>query len=319
VERAESLASSGVARNSAVPGRDAGEDAQRALFDPALLQQLERLELLARKVFRGLLRGEHTSLRRGRGQEFADYRRYQPGDDFRYIDWNIFQRLDRLFLKLYTAEEDLGLYLLIDSSASMGAGDPTKFDHARRLAASLAYIGLNNLDRVVVAAFGDGLTQRIGPLKTRQQITSVLDFLSRLATAASARFDTACKGLTTLTLRPGLVVVLSDLFTGEHLHQGLRSLRGQGHDVLVIQLLAEEEIEPPLDGALSLVDIETGGELKVTVDAELRAHYRRRLARWLEDLERSCVRLGCEYMRVSTAIPFEDVVLNYLRRGGHFR
>ena len=149
------------------------------IFDSEFLRKLERLELLARKMFRGQLRGEHSTSRRGRGLEFSDFRRYRAGDDLRHIDWNIFSRLERLFLKLYAAEEDMSLHLLLDTSASMGFGDPSKFDSARRLAASLAYIGLNNMDRVAVAAVADFTGAMRSPSPSATAATATRSMLLR--------------------------------------------------------------------------------------------------------------------------------------------
>lgn len=289
------------------------------VFDGEFLRKLERLELLAKKIFRGLLRGEHTTPRRGRGLEFSDFRRYQPGDDFRYIDWNIFSRLDRLVLKLYASEEDVALHLLLDTSASMGFGEPLKFDYARRLAAALAYIGLNNLDRVGLTAFADGLGASLAPLTAKRQMASLLEFLLKLRCGATTRFGLALREFASRTRNAGLVIVITDLLGGDDAELGLEALRHRGHDVVVLQLLSEDEIEPPIDGALRLVDAEDGSELRVTVDADLRGLYRARLQAYLDDLERYCRKAGIEYLRASTAIPFEDVVLKYLRQGTYLR
>jgi len=294
-------------------------DDTQLLFDAEFLRKLERLELLARKVFRGLIRGEHSTPRRGRGIEFADFRRYRPGDDLRYIDWNIFARLDRLFLKLYASEEDLTLHVLLDTSSSMSFGEPLKHDYARQLAAALAYIGLSNLDRVSMYAFSDQIRATLPPLKSKRQMSAVLDFLSAQPHGGQTDFSQPLKTFASQTSRSGLVVVISDLFGRSGFEAGLDVLRFAGHDVVVVQLLAEEEIEPPLDGALILVDAEDDAELKVTVDAELRALYQRRLQSLLDDTAAYCRRAGIEYSRASTAIAFEDVVLKYLRQGRLWR
>ena len=289
------------------------------VFDSDFLRKLERLELLARKLFRGLVRGEHDTARRGRGLEFSDFRRYQPGDDFRYIDWNIFSRLDRLVLKLYTAEEDQTLHLLLDASASMGVGTPAKFDYARRLAASLAYIGLNNLDRVSLQLFADTPGDGLPPLRTRQRITTVLEFLGTRQCAGRSALAPVMRAFAARTASPGLVAVVSDLQAMDDLGEGLDALRHRGHDVLLLHLLTEDELEPVLDGALTLMDAEDGAGLKVTVDAGLREIYQRHLQQWLHGIEDCCKRAGVEYLRASTAIPFEDVLLKYLRQGMHLR
>jgi len=289
------------------------------LFDDGFLRKLEQLELLARKILRGLLRGERTTSRRGHGLEFTDFRHYRPGDDFRHIDWNIYSRLDQIFLKLHSSEEDVTLHLIVDTSASMGFGEPSKFDHARRLAAALAYIALNNLDRVGVSAFAESLGASLPPIKARHHMARLLSFLGELPCGGATRFGPALREFTMRTRSPGLVILISDLLGAGEAQDGIEALRHGGHDVVVIQLLAESEIDPPLGGALRMVDAETGDELEVTVDRELRRLYQLRLERRLQEVESYCRRRGVEYLRASTAIGFEDVLLKYLRQGVHLR
>ena len=289
------------------------------VFDDEFRRKLERLELLARKILRGLLRGEHTAARRGRGLEFYDFRGYRPGDDFRHIDWNIYARLDQLFLKLHASDEDLTLHLLVDASASMGFGEPSKFDHARKLAAALACIALNNFDRVGVSTFAAGLGASLAPSKARHQMASLLTFLNELPCRGATSFGASLRAFATRARNPGLVVLISDLLGADDGLAGIEALRGGGHDVVVIQLLAESEIDPALDGALRLVDAETGDELEVTVDEDLRAFYQQRLERRLQEIEQFCRRQGVEYLRASTAIAFEDIVLKCLRQGAHLK
>ena len=289
------------------------------VFDGDFLRKLEQLELLAKKIFRGQLRGEHSVPRRGRGLEFADYRRYQPGDDLRYIDWNIFSRLDRLFLKLYATEEDLTLHLLLDASASMGFGEPRKFDYARQLTAALAYIGLNNLDRVGITTFSDCLGVSLPPIKTKHHMATLLPFLETLECNAGTQFVDALRDFSSRARNPGIVVVIADLLGHEDIDVALDALRRRGHDVVVIQLLSEDEIDPPLDGVLTLVDAETNHQLKITIDPHLREIYHNRLDTRLAQLESYCRKAGMDYLRVSTVIPFEDVVLKYLRQGTVWR
>ena len=289
------------------------------VFDDEFRRKLERLELLARKIFRALLRGEHTASRRGRGLEFHDFRGYRPGDDFRHIDWNIYARLDQLFLKLHASEEDLTLYLLVDGSASMGFGEPSKFDHARRLAAALACIALHNFDRVGVSAFAESLGAGLAPSKARHHMAGLLTFLGNLPCAGTTRFGPAMRAFATRTRNPGVVILISDLLGAEDAQDGIEALRSGGHDVVVIQLLAESEIDPPLEGALRMVDAESGDELEVTVDEALRKHYQHRFDRRLREVESFCRRQGVEYLRASTAIAFEDIVLKCLRQGAHLR
>lgn len=289
--------------------------AYESLFDDAFLRKLERLDLLARKIFRGQMRGEHTTPRRGHGIEFSDFRRYRPGDDIRHIDWNIYSRLDRLFLKLYATEEDISLHVLMDASGSMGIGTPSKFDHARRIGAALAYIGLNNLDRVSFTTFAETLGAGVPSIQARHQMPPLLSLLDALPCAGISNFSRSLADFAQRTRAPGIVVLISDLLTEGDLQLGIERLRGRGHDVFILQLLAEDEIDPPIDGALHLIDAETGTTVNVTVDEQLRVLYKERLRIRLNEVEHYCLRRGVEYLRASTAIAFEDVVLRYLRRG----
>lgn len=295
------------------------DDNRPPLFEPDFLRKLERLELLARKVLRGWLRGEHVTSGRGRGLELTDFRRYQSGDDLRYIDWNIFSRLDQLFLKLHANEEDLTLHIALDASASMEFGDPKKFDYARKVAAALAYIGLNSLDRVGLTVFGENVSASLSPRKSRSQILSVLSFLADLECGGRTEFTASLTTQSERMTNPGLVIVLSDLLDERGVQDGIDAMRHRGHDVVVLQVLAEEEIEPTLEGALRLIDAEDHSALRVTVDGPLRRVYRTRLRRELERFESYARRAGIEYLRVSTAIPLEDLLLRYLRQGRHWR
>lgn len=303
----------------AMEPRSASATGADLVFDEDFRRKLERLELIAVKLLRGLLRGEHNAARRGRGLEFHDFRGYRPGDDFRHIDWNIYARLDQLFLKVHASEEDLTLHLIVDASASMGFGEPSKFDHARRLAAALGCIALHNFDRVGVSAFAAGLGANLAARRTRRHLASLLTFLGGLSTGGTTGFGASLRAFVKRTRSPGLAILISDLLGAEDAEDGIEALSYGGHDVVVIQLLAASEIDPPLDGALNLVDAETGDELELTVDDELRARYRERLDRRLQELERYCRRQGVEYLRASTAVAFEDIVLESLRQGAHLK
>src|SRR5579862_6367155 len=150
------------------------------LLEPQFLHQLEQLELVTRKIFLGRMKGERRSKRKGQSVEFADYRNYVKGDDLRHLDWNLYARLDRLFIRLFQEEEDLHFYVLIDNSLSMDFGSPTKLHYARQVAAALAFIGLCNMDRVVIEAFNDKLTQSLPAVRGRKSLCRVLDFLQKL-------------------------------------------------------------------------------------------------------------------------------------------
>jgi uncharacterized protein (DUF58 family) len=170
-----------------------------------------------------------------------------------------------------------------------------------------------------VSANAEELGATLPPIKTRHHMASVLAFLGGLPCAGVTRFSTALRAFATRTRNPGLVIVISDLLGAEDAPEGIEALCHGGHDVVVIQLLTESEIDPPLDGALRLVDGESGKEFDVTVDEALRSLYRRRLQRHLREVESLCRRRGLDYLRASTANAFEDVVLKYLRQGAHLR
>src|SRR6476660_8944468 len=157
--------------------------ANATLLEPQFLHKLEQLELVSRKIFLGLMKGERKSKKKGQSVEFADYKNYVKGDDLRHLDWNPYARLDRLFIRLFQEEEDLHFYVLIDNSLSMDFGSPSKLHYARQVAAALGFIGLVNLDRVVVEVFNDRVTQSLPPLRGRRSLWRLMDFLQKLEPA----------------------------------------------------------------------------------------------------------------------------------------
>lgn len=295
------------------------DQSELQLFDDAFMHKLERLQLLANKLTRGSLRGEHTTSRRGRGLEFADFRPYHPGDDIRHIDWNISSRLDQLFLKLFASEVDITLHLLLDASASMNFGDPLKFDYARRLAAALAVIGLSNFDRVSLTPFDVALGAGLAPMKAKRHIASVLEFLRVCQCQDATNYVEPFTEFCSRTPSPGLVVVITDLLGPDDALNALDALRLGRHEIVLLQVLSEDEIAPSIGGVLKLIDAESNEEIRTTVDAPLRALYQQHLDQFMTQVASYCRRSRIEYIRTSTAIAFEDVVLNYLRRGAHLR
>src|SRR5881628_487104 len=181
------------------------------LLDPDFLARLEQLELVSRKIFLGRMKGERRSKKKGQSVEFADYRNYVKGDDLRFLDWNLYARLDRLFLRLFMEEEDLHFYVLIDNSLSMDFGNPSKLHYAKQVAAALAFIGLVNMDRVVIEAFNDRLTQSLPPARGRRSLWRVLDFLQNIEPAGSSDLRRALRSFTLKCSGKGVVVLLGDL------------------------------------------------------------------------------------------------------------
>jgi uncharacterized protein (DUF58 family) len=289
------------------------------LLDPQFLAQLEQLELVSRKIFMGRMKGERRSKRKGQSVEFADFRNYVVGDDLRFLDWNLYARLDRLFLRLYMEEEDLHFYLLIDNSLSMDFGTPTKLHYARQVAAALAFIGLVNLDRVVIEAFNDRLTQSMPAARGRRSLWRVLDFLSKLEPAGPSDLTKALRSFSIKCSGKGIVVILSDFMDKGGYEEALRYLVARQMDVYAIQILSQEEIDPDLTGDLKLVDVEDDDSAEVTINGPLLKRYKENLAAYRAGLHEFCTRRGVSCLFTSTAVPFDRLVLTYLRQRGLVR
>src|SRR5450432_269070 len=197
---------------------------QQPLLEPKFLARLEQLELVSRKIFMGRMKGERRSKRKGQSVEFADYRNYVVGDDLRHLDWNLYARLDRLFIRLFQEEEDLHFYVLIDNSLSMDFGSPSKLHCARQIAAALAFIGLVNMDRVVIEVFNDRLTQSMPAVRGRRSLWRVMDFLQKLESAGPSNLRESLKTFTMKSSGNGIVVLLSDMMDKAGYEDALRYL-----------------------------------------------------------------------------------------------
>lgn len=289
------------------------------IFDEKTLRKLERLTIIANQVREGAIKGERRSTKRGTSIEFADYRNYARGDDLRRVDWNIYARLGRAFVKLVEDEEDLAVHLIVDSSASMdwprgGERDQHKFLFARRLAAGLATIALSGGDQVTIAALrGDGV-ETWGPLRGRGRALGLLGWLEDRQPGGAIRLNDALAAYARRAARAGVCIVLSDLMAPEGFADGLRALQGHGHELTVIQVLSPDEVDPVISGDLKLIDIETGAPQEVTVDAAMKELYAQRLAAWQAETGALCTRRGVHFVPLVTSVPWEQVILMQLRR-----
>lgn len=283
------------------------------------IAKIGQLELFSRRIFMGRMRGERRSKRRGESVEFNDYRNYVVGDDLRFIDWNIYARLDRLFLKLFLEEEDLHLSILLDVSKSMEWGRPSKAQYARQVAAALAYVGLINQDRVSLYAYADGLTYELKGLRGRRMMAKVSDFLTRAEGERPSDLTAACKQFVIRHPQAGILVLLSDFFEKGGYEQGLRYLLGKKYDLYCLQILAPDEIDPQLAGDLQLKDMEDGDLADVTVTRMLLDRYKKNLRAYCEGLKEHCSRRGVNYLFTSTNVPFEQILLQYFRKRGLVR
>jgi uncharacterized protein (DUF58 family) len=288
----------------------------RTIFQPEFRRKLEILDLVSRKYMRGRGKGERRGPKRGSGVEFHDFRPYAAGDDIRYLDWNIFSRLDRLVLKLFVEEEDLCLHLLLDASRSMAFGDPSKLTYAARAAAALSYVALAGHERAALGVLGEGLASLSRPVRGRSQIFTVLEHLAGLTPQGGTHLNLALTAYARQARSPGLAILFTDLLDPGGFEAGLAALLGRGFDPVLIHLLSPAELDPPHRGDLLLTDAETGERREVALTPETRRGYLENLQALCLRAEDFCRRSGADYIRISTALPFEDFILSHLTHGG---
>jgi uncharacterized protein (DUF58 family) len=283
------------------------------LLTSDFMARLDRFDLLSRKMLAGKMKGERRSKRRGQSVEFADYRNYVLGDDLRFIDWNIYARLDKLFLKMFLEEEDLALYVLIDTSKSSDFGNPNKLDYMKRVAASLGYVGLVNYNRVSISAMSDNVVADTGGMRGRRRVAGMLEFIDKLQPTGPSNFANACKRFALTHRSKGVLVILSDFFDKTGFENGLRYVSGSKYDTFAVQILSPQEIDPDFTGDLKLKDIEDGDSAEVSITRPLVEKYKNNLNAYCLALKDYVTRRGGSYLFSSTNVPFETLVLNYLR------
>ena len=289
------------------------------LFTSEFLQRLEYLRVVARRVFAGTVPGSRTGRRSGPGLEFAEHRAYVAGDDFRHIDWAAYGRLDRLILRLCQQEEDLAIHFLLDSSASMATGSPPKFDHARRLAAALAYVALASLERVSLAALDNGVRAHLEAGRGKTHILGVLDFLRGLAPAGRTDLARAVDAFLPHAAQVGLAVFISDLLDPAGYSKPLLTLQGRGFDLWCLQVTDAADLSPPGLGDLAVADAETGDVLGVHVTEEVRERIAREAVSFKAEVRAWCLGREIGYAEAPTRVPADEMVLDVLRRGGFLR
>jgi uncharacterized protein (DUF58 family) len=290
-----------------------------ALLSPQLMSQLERLELVSRKIFRGRMKGERKSQRKGQSVEFSDFRNYVPGDDLRFIDWNLYARLDRLFLKLFLEEEDLHFFTLIDASASMDFGEPSKLAFAKQLAAALGFIGLCRSDRVKIEALGGARSQPAPVLRGRKSLWRMLEYLQGIRPELNVPLAEGIRDFCLRNAGKGIVVLISDLMDKNGYESALRWLIARRLDIYVIHVLSPAELRPDLQGDLKLVDCEDRDMTELTISRPLLDRYEKTLAAFVNGAREFCSRRGVSYVMASSQTPVEDLVATYLRKRGLVR
>jgi uncharacterized protein (DUF58 family) len=291
------------------------------LFDSGFLQKLEYLSLVSKRIFRGSLLAQRRTTQLGSGVEFSDHREYTPGDDFRYIDWNLFARLDELLLKRFREEEDLHVYLLLDCSRSMGYGQEPKFDFARQVVAALAYIALADLDRISVCAFAADIVADFPLTRGKGRILALLKFLEKLeSTGDDTDLGRVVAGFIHRDQRRGLAVVVSDLYDRSGFERGLDLLRHRKYEPHVIQIYDPYEKDPSdMLGDLEMTDVETQSSRKVTVTERNLRQYRKLFDEFQTKVQFYCDRYGLGCTRTSTEIPFDQLILKMMRTAGAVR
>jgi uncharacterized protein (DUF58 family) len=298
----------------ATTGPETQNPKPETFFDAEFLKKLERLRLIAKRLAWANAKGEHPSSRRGYSLEFSDYRKYQQGDDLRYVDWNIYRRLDRLLLKVFTADEEMNVYLLVDTSRSMAEGTPPKIDYAKKVAAALGYIGLKNLDRVGGASFSSALHGSLTLGRGRKQVLGLFSFLSKLSCQGETDLQAAIHSFTNLFPHPGLVIIISDLFDPAGWRAGLEELATKKYQLLVIHILDPQEITPKPWGDVALNDVESGRERRFFLDTDLIRRFQEELTGYFNEIETVCSSRRIDYLRTTSELPFDEFVLQTLRQ-----
>ncbi|MCU0690039.1 MAG: DUF58 domain-containing protein [Polyangiaceae bacterium] len=289
---------------------------EQDLFDDEFQRKLEYLAIVSRRVFAGKMRAERRTRKSGSGIEFADHRDYVAGDDFRYLDWNVYQRFGRLLLRLFEEEEDLSVYIIVDASSSMGFGGNKKIVYAKRLAASLAYIGLANLDRVALVTTTDRVLRHMPATRGKQRIFKVFQFLRETRADGTTDLGQALRVFVSQHKRRGLAVLISDLYDPAGFEHGINALRYAKFEPFVIHLIDHADASPPLRGDVRIYDCETGEEREVTITTKVLAKYRETHESYIKDIQAFCTAKQVPYVPGDVKVPFDEMVLRVLRRGG---
>lgn len=292
---------------------------ETTLLPPDLMAQLERLELVTRKIFRGRMKGERRSRRKGQSVEFADFRGYVPGDDLRFLDWNLYARLDKLIVKLFLEEEDLHFFTLIDASLSMDFGTPTKLEYAKQLAAALAFVGLIRADRVRIETLGQPRQVEAPVFRGRRSVWRMLHYLEGIEAGENTPLAEGVKNFCIRNSGKGIVVLVTDLMDKQGYESALRYLVSQRLDVYIVHVLSQEELAPAVKGDLKLVDCEDQDIAEITVSAPLLARYQSTLNAFISGVQEFCNRRGMNYLLANNQTPVKDLIGSYLRRRGLVR
>lgn len=290
-----------------------------SFIDNEFLKQLEKLKIVSRKSSRNPRRGENRSWQSGEGFEFLDFRKYHLGDDLRYVDWSVYGRLDKMFIKLFHAEKGQTAHILLDISQSMNSGIPSKVITAKKIAAALSYICLSNLDKTGLMAFNNQIVKIKPPTRGKKQYLEVLKFLQALNPADQTNVNHSLEEYAAICKNPGIAIIISDFFDPGGCEDGLKALAYRDFDINLIQVMDHEELHWSKTGNLLLNECETGEKKPVFVDKSLLAVYHRKIRDFIAGIESYCSHYGMNYFLCDTQIPFESLLTDYLSKGALFR
>ena len=284
------------------------------LLDREFLEKLERLTIHWQKSFPGLVGGHNVSRFAGPGQEFLDHRNFHHGDDLRAVNWRAYLRLEKLFLKMFQVEPRVPVRMLIDISESMNAHGGSKFDYALKLAASLSYVGLVRLDTIEIHPFAGRLGHRIFSTGGRHRFTGVMDTLSALKPGGATDYLGVVREFIGTYSQRGLLVIISDFLDDRGCERALQYLADFGHELMLLQLWADEDRRPPWTGELDLRDAETGTALKLDFDDDARERYMRAFDEYSAAIQSLALRSGGRYAGIATSQSLESVIFGELIR-----
>jgi hypothetical protein len=290
-----------------------------SFIDDEFLKQLEKLKIVSRKSTRNPRRGEYRSWQSGEGFEFLDFRKYHLGDDLRYVDWSVYGRLDKLFIKLFHAEKGQTAHILLDISRSMQNGTPSKDITAKKIAAALSYICLSNLDKTGLMAFNNKIVKTKPPTRGKKQYLAVLKFLQSLQPADRTNVNDSLKEYAAICKNPGIAIIVSDFFDPQGYEEGLKALAYRDFDINLIQVMDHEELYWSKTGNLLLNECETGEKRATFVDKNTLGLYRKKISDFIAGIQSYCGHYGMNYFLCDTAIPFEKLLTDYLSEGALFR
>ena len=288
------------------------------LLDHSVLERLERLTIHWKQSLPGLVGGHNTSRFAGAGQEFLDHRHFHQGDDLRAVNWRAYLRLEKLFLKMFQLEPRIPVRLLVDISKSMATGgetgSPAKFDYARQLAAALCYVGLVRLDSIALQPFSGKLQDAFLASGGRHRFQPAVNYLSALKCSGKTNFFDIARQFISEYPQRGLAIVISDFLDDADCEKPLQYLADFGHELILVQIWADEDREPPWMGELELEDAETGNKIELAFDEEARAQYTAAFDEHCDHLQRIALRNNGRYVGLATSVPIEQAIFSSLVR-----